>query len=87
MEKPIYGKLIDGIFQKAPTRVKWHGKTVINPRPEKLIELGYKLLVTIGTPNYDDIDENQYWTYDYTEDDKNIYRTWVLKTYDEEMII
>lgn len=87
MSKTIYGKLIDGTFVKAPTKVKWHGKTVINPRPEKLIELGYKPLVEINQPDWSVLEDNQYWTTQYSEDEKTIYKEWIIKTFEEEITV
>lgn len=71
----IYGKLIDGRFVKAPKRIKWHGWWVVNPKPEKLIELGYKLLVVEPYPE-EELPENFYWQMVYDEDENNIYRKW-----------
>ena len=71
----IYGKLIDGRFVKAPTRIKYNHKWVINPRPEKLIALGYKLLVVEPYPD-EELPENFYWEMYYEEDEHNIYRKW-----------
>lgn len=69
----VYGKLIDGVFVKAPKKIRYHGKLVINPRPEKLIELGYKLLVADPYPSAD-LPDNFYWITYYEEDEHNIYR-------------
>ena len=71
----IYGKLVDGRFVKAPTRIKYNHKWVINPRPEKLIALGYKLLVADPYPS-EELPENFYYTMVYSEDENNIYRKW-----------
>lgn len=70
-----YGKLVDGRFVKAPKKIKWHHRWVINPRPEKLIELGYKLLVIEPYPE-EELPENFYWQMVYEEDANNIYRKW-----------
>jgi hypothetical protein len=70
-----YGKLVDGRFVKAPKRIKWHHSWVINPRPEKLIELGYKPLVVEPYPE-EELPENFYWQMVYEEDENNIYRKW-----------
>lgn len=71
----IYGKLVDGRFVKAPKRIKYHNRWVINPRPEKLIELGYKLLVEEPYPE-EELPENFYYQVVYEEDENNIYRKW-----------
>lgn len=80
-----YGKLVDGRFVKAPKRIKYHNRWVINPKPAKLIELGYKLLVADPYPVDEDIPDNFYYTAVYTEDESNIYRKWELvEIIDEE---
>ena len=80
----VYGKLVDGTFVKAPKRIKWHGYWVINPKPAKLIELGYKLLVADPYPT-EDLPEGFFYKMVYTEDDSNIYRKWELvEIVDEE---
>lgn len=82
----IYGTLENGIFIKAPNKVKWHNKWVINPKPAKLIELGYKLLVAEPYPT-EELAENEYWAIFYEEDESNIYRRWEKKTFDDEVEI
>lgn len=73
----MYGKLVNGSFIKAPKRIKYNHKWVINPTSEKLIALGYKLLVSKEYP-IDETPEGFYWIPVYTEDESNIYREWEM---------
>lgn len=80
----IYGKLVDGKFVKAPKKIKYNHRWVINPRPEKLIALGYKLLVVDPYPE-EELPDNFYYEMYYEEDEHNIYRKWrSVEIVDEE---
>ena len=71
----IYGKLVDGRFVKAPTKIKHNHRWILAPRPETLVKLGYKLLVIEPYPE-EELPDNFYYEMYYEEDEHNIYRKW-----------
>lgn len=78
----MYGKLVNGRFKKAPSRIKWQEHWVFAPHPDKLIQLGYKELI-------DDLPDellelNEYYDISYTEDETHIYKHYTKMKIPEE---
>lgn len=49
----MYGKLIDGVLQYAPKKIKDGNRTTYNPTAETLEALGYKPIVLTDQPQTD----------------------------------
>lgn len=71
----MYAKLQNGILRSAPKTVTWNGCTVNNPSADKLVELGYKLVVYTDMPT--DAPEGKHYESGWEEGDK-IVQTWAL---------
>lgn len=75
----MYGKLIDGVFSKAPKLLKMpNGMTLINPQEKHYKEAGYKMVVVAPAPSFG---EGQFNYPVYTEDEEFIYKDWETRTY------
>lgn len=72
----MYAKLQNGILKRAPKTVQWHGCTVNNPSDEKLIELGYKLVVYTDMPT--DAETGKHYESTWEETDTEITQVWNL---------
>ena len=82
--KEMYGKLVDGRFVKAPTKIRFNHSIILAPRPETLVKAGYKLLVIEPYPE-EELPDNFYYEMYYEEDEHNIYRKWrSVEIVDEE---
>ncbi len=80
-----YGKLVDGRFVKAPTKIRFNHRIILAPRPETLVKAGYKLLVVEPYPD-EELPDNFYYEMYYEEDEHNIYRKWrSVEIVDEEV--
>ena len=62
-----YAKLIDGRLRYAPTAIRTDEGLVCNPRPDKLISLGYKEVVCDEQP--EPSDPPKHYREVYTEED------------------
>lgn len=72
----MYAKLKNGILRSAPKTVTWHGCTVNNPSDDKLIELGYKLVVYTDMPA--ETVEGKHYESSWEETDTEITQVWNL---------
>lgn len=73
----MYAKLQNGMLRSAPRTVKWNGCTVNNPSDEKLIELGYKLVVYTDMPT--DAETGKHYEASWTETNTEITQMWNLE--------
>ena len=72
----MYAKLTGNTLRQAPKRVTWHGRTVDNPTPDILRDLGY-LPVTYTDPPTDAPD-GQHYESSWTQMDTEILQQWKL---------
>ena len=69
-----YAKLIDGRLKYAPTTIRTADGLVCNPRPDKLIPLGYKEVIFDEQP--EPSDPPKHYREVYTEEDDRIRVGW-----------
>ena len=72
----MYAKLQNGMLRSAPKTVTWNGCTVNNPSIDKLVELGYKLVVYTDMP--ENTTEGKHYESSWTETESEIIQTWNL---------
>lgn len=71
----MYAKLQNGFLRSAPKTIVLDGKTINNPYPEELEELGYKHVVYTDMP---DATEGKHWEAGWTEEENAITQVWTL---------
>lgn len=71
----MYAKLENGYLRSAPKTIVLDGKTINNPLPEELEQLGYKPVVYTDMPA--EAVEGKHWESGWKEGDK-IVQTWTL---------
>ena len=71
----MYAKLQNGFLHSAPKTIVLDGKTINNPLPEELEQLGYKQVVYTDTPT--DPPSGQHYASGWEDGDK-IVQTWTL---------
>lgn len=71
----MYAKLQYGFLRSAPKTIVLDGKTINNPLPEELEQLGYKQVVYTDMPT--EVTEGKHWESGWEEGDK-IVQTWKL---------
>lgn len=72
----MYAKLVNGTIRSAPKQVQYNGNTVINPSPDKLLELGYLPVVYTDMPM--DAPEGQHYESHLEQTNAEITQVWVL---------
>ena len=72
----MHAKLQNGFLRSAPKTITLDGKTINNPLPEELGELGYKPVVYTDMP--DNTGEGKHWESSWTEEEKAIRQVWTL---------
>ena len=77
-----YAKLIDGRLKYAPNSIRTADRLVCNPRPDKLIPLGYKEVIFDEQP--EPFDPPKHYREVYTEEDDRIRVGWEEHTPDPE---
>lgn len=83
--KKMYAKLENGFLRSAPKTITLDGKTINNPLPEELEELGYKPVVYTDMP--DNTEEGKHWESSWTEEETEIKQVWTfVDDYDLEQI-
>ena len=55
----MHGKLQNGFLRSAPKTITLDGKTINNPLPEELEQLGYKPVVYTDMPT--EVTEGKHW--------------------------
>jgi hypothetical protein len=71
----MYAKLQSGFLHSAPKTIVLDGKTINNPLPEELEQLGYKQVVYTDTPI--EVTEGKHWESSWEEEDV-IRQVWTL---------
>ena len=72
----MYAKLQNGFLRSAPKTITLDGKTINNPYPEELEQLGYKPVVYTDMPT--EVTEGKHWESELTEDENAIRQVWTL---------
>lgn len=71
----MHAKLQNGCIRSAPKTIALDGKTINNPLPEELEQLGYKQVVYTDTPI--EVTEGKHWESSWEEEDV-IRQVWTL---------
>lgn len=80
----MYAKLQNGFLRSAPKTITLDGKTINNPLPEELEQLGYKPVVYTDMP---EVTEGKHWESSWEEEENAIRQVWTLTDdYDLEQI-
>ena len=72
----MYAKLQSGFLRSAPKTITLDGKTINNPLPEELEQLGYKQVMYVDMPT--EVTEGKYWESGWTEEENAIRQVWTL---------
>lgn len=72
----MYAKLQNGFLRSAPKTIVLDGKTINNPLPEELEQLGYKQVVYTDMPT--DAPSGQHYESGWTEEENAIRQVWKL---------
>lgn len=72
----MYAKLQSGFLRSAPKTITLDGKTINNPLPEELEQLGYKQVVYTDMPT--EVTEGKHWESGWTEEENAIRQVWKL---------
>lgn len=72
----MYVKLQNGFLRSAPKTIKLDGKTINNPLPEELEQLGYKQVVYTDMPI--EATEGKHWESSWTDGGTEIRQAWKL---------
>ena len=75
-DKKMYAKLQNGFLRSAPKTITLDGKTINNPYPEELEQLGYKPVVYTDMPT--EVTEGKHWESEWTEEENAIRQVWTL---------
>lgn len=71
----MYAKLQSGFLRSAPKTIVLDGRTINNPLPEELEQLGYKPVVYTDMP---EVTEGKHWESGWTEEENAIRQVWTL---------
>lgn len=71
----MYVKLQNGFLRSAPKTIVLDGKTINNPLPEELEQLGYKQVMYVDMPT--EVTEGKHWESEWEEGDV-IKQVWKL---------
>ena len=71
----MYAKLQNGFLRSAPKTITLDGKTINNPLPEELEQLGYKQVVYTDMPK---VTEGKHWESSWEEEENAIRQVWTL---------
>lgn len=81
----MHAKLQNGFLRSAPKTITLDGKTINNPLPEELEQLGYKPVVYTDMPT--EVTEGKHWESEWVEGETEITQVWKLvDDYDLEQI-
>ena len=72
----MHAKLSNGFLHSAPKFITLDGRTINNPYPEELEELGYKPVVYTDMP--DNTEEGKHWESSWTEEENAIKQVWTM---------
>jgi hypothetical protein len=72
----MYAELQNGFLRSAPKTIVLDGRTINNPLPEELEQLGYKPVVYVDMPI--EVTEGKHWESGWTEEENAIRQVWTL---------
>ena len=72
----MHAKLSNGFLRSAPKIITLDGRTINNPYPEELEELGYKPVVYTDMPT--EVTEGKHWESGWTEEENAIKQVWTM---------
>lgn len=72
----MHAKLQNGFLRSAPKTIVLDGKSINNPLPEELKQLGYKPVVYTDMP--DNTEEGKHWESEWVEGETEIRQVWKL---------
>lgn len=72
----MHAKLQNGFLRSAPKTIVLDGKSINNPLPEELEQLGYKPVVYTDMP--DNTEEGKHYESSWTEEENAIRQVWAL---------
>lgn len=72
----MYAKLENGYLRSAPKTIVLDGRTINNPLPEELEQLGYKQVVY--TDMSTEVTEGKHWESSWEEEKNAIRQVWTL---------
>ena len=72
----MYAKLENGFLHSAPKTITLDGKTINNPLPEELEQIGYKPVVYTDMPT--EVTEGKHWESEWEEGETEIKQVWKL---------
>lgn len=78
----MYAKLINNTMRTAPKRITWQGRTVDNPTPEQLADLGYLPVTYTAMPP--DSPSGQHYEPHWEQTEAEIKQVWGLVDDPEE---
>lgn len=71
----MHAKLQNGCIRSAPKTIVLDGKTINNPLPEELEQLGYKPVLYTDMP---EVTEGKHWESEWKEEENAIRQVWTL---------
>lgn len=71
----MYGKLIDGVLEFAPKKIKQDNSIIYNPPVEMLVERGYKPIIETPEP---EAQEGYHYELSFEDDGDEIVYVWTL---------
>ena len=71
----MHAKLENGFLRSAPKTITLDGKTINNPLPEELEQIGYKHVLYTDMP--EEV-EGKHWESEWEEEDNAIRQVWAL---------
>lgn len=71
----MHAKLQNGCIRSAPKTITLDGKTINNPLPEELEQIGYKQVVYVDMPEET---EGKHWESGWEEEENAIRQVWTL---------
>lgn len=72
----MYAKLQNGFLRSAPKTIVLDGKTINNPLPEELEQIGYKPVLHTDMPT--EVTEGKHWESGWTEEETEIKQVWTF---------
>jgi len=72
----MHAKLSNGFLRSAPKTITLDGKTINNPLPEELEQLGYKQAVYTDMPT--EVTEGKHWESEWEDGETEIRQVWKL---------
>ena len=72
----MYAKLQNGFLRSAPKTIVLDGKTINNPLPEELEQIGYKPVVYTDMPT--GVTDGKHWESEWEEEENAIRQVWTL---------